>query len=65
MRQNRDSKLTRWCAISLPSPPRKLLQSLREHRGNATAVAREMGKARVQVQRWMRRFAIDPEFFQA
>ncbi len=41
------------------------MQSLREHRGNATAVAREMGKARVQVQRWMRRFAIDPEFFQA
>jgi DNA-binding NtrC family response regulator len=34
-----------------------------EHRGNVTHVARAMGKARVQVQRWMKRFAIDPGKF--
>ncbi len=31
-----------------------------EHGGNVTAVAREMGKARQQIQRWVRRFGIDP-----
>jgi DNA-binding NtrC family response regulator len=31
---------------------------LREHKGNVTAVARAMGKARVQVQRWIRRYEL-------
>jgi DNA-binding NtrC family response regulator len=40
-----------------------LLQLLRENGGNVTAVARAMGKARTQVQRWLRRFEIDPGSF--
>jgi DNA-binding NtrC family response regulator len=40
-----------------------LLQLLRQNGGNVTAVARAMGKARTQVQRWLRRFEIDPGSF--
>jgi DNA-binding NtrC family response regulator len=42
---------------------RELLARFAEHRGNVTQVARAMGKARVQVQRWMKRFGIDPSQF--
>jgi transcriptional regulator with GAF, ATPase, and Fis domain len=38
----------------------QLIELLRQHGGNVTAVARAMGKARPQVQRWLRRFDIDP-----
>jgi transcriptional regulator with GAF, ATPase, and Fis domain len=41
----------------------ELLVQFAEHHGNVTQVARAMGKARVQVQRWMKRFAIDPAKF--
>jgi transposase-like protein len=41
----------------------ELVQLLRENGGNVTAVARAMGKARTQVQRWLRRFEIDPGSF--
>jgi transcriptional regulator of acetoin/glycerol metabolism len=41
----------------------ELLRLFREHRGNVTQVARALGKARVQVQRWMKRFDIDPDKF--
>ena len=37
----------------------ELVAALEKHRGNLTAVAREIGKARTQVQRWIHRFAID------
>jgi transcriptional regulator with PAS, ATPase and Fis domain len=33
---------------------------LREHKGNVSAVARAMGKARMQLQRWIKRYRIDP-----
>ena len=36
---------------------------LREHSGNITAVARVMGKARVQIQRWIKRYQLDPKSF--
>ncbi|HVU04590.1 MAG TPA: sigma 54-interacting transcriptional regulator [Polyangiaceae bacterium] len=36
----------------------ELLSLLRAHNGNVTAVARSMGKARVQIQRWMRRYGL-------
>jgi transcriptional regulator with GAF, ATPase, and Fis domain len=36
---------------------------MREHSGNVTAVARAMGKARMQIQRWMKRYAIDARSF--
>jgi sigma-54 dependent transcriptional regulator, acetoin dehydrogenase operon transcriptional activator AcoR len=41
----------------------ELLGLLREHHGNVTAVAKVLGKARVQVQRWMRRYNIRPSVF--
>ena len=33
---------------------------LAEHGGNVTQIAREMGKARMQIQRWLKRFGLDP-----
>jgi DNA-binding NtrC family response regulator len=39
----------------------QLAELLAEHRGNVTAVARAIGKARTQVQRWLRRFGLDAE----
>ena len=41
----------------------ELIALLHEHEGNVTSVARVMGKARTQVQRWLRRYAIDPLSF--
>ncbi|WP_437802693.1 sigma 54-interacting transcriptional regulator [Sorangium sp. So ce693] len=41
----------------------ELVALLVEHRGNVTAVARAMGKARMQIQRWLKRYRIDPEQF--
>jgi transcriptional regulator with GAF, ATPase, and Fis domain len=41
----------------------ELEQLLREHKGNISAVARAMGKARMQIQRWVKRFALDPASF--
>lgn len=38
-----------------------VIRHFREQNGNVSAVARVMGKARVQVQRWMKRFKIDPQ----
>ena len=32
---------------------------LREHRGNVAAVARAMGKGRMQIHRWLARFELD------
>jgi transcriptional regulator with PAS, ATPase and Fis domain len=42
---------------------RELLVRMAEARGNVTEVARAMGKARQQIQRWVRRLGIDPEAF--
>jgi transcriptional regulator with AAA-type ATPase domain len=33
---------------------------LREHRGNVSAIARAAGKARNQIQRWLRRYSLNP-----
>ncbi len=41
----------------------ELTALLREHKGNVSAVARATGKARMQIQRWMKRFALTPEQF--
>ena len=41
----------------------ELIAQLRAHGGNVSAVARAMGKARTQVQRWLHRFRIDPFAF--
>jgi DNA-binding NtrC family response regulator len=41
----------------------ELISLLGEEGGNVSAVARRMGKARTQVQRWMHRFQLDPLSF--
>ncbi len=43
----------------------ELIELLRAHRGNVSAVARQMGVARMQIQRWCRRFHLDPASFRA
>jgi DNA-binding NtrC family response regulator len=41
----------------------ELAALFREHGGNISAVARTLGKARVQIQRWVKRYGLDPESF--
>jgi transcriptional regulator with GAF, ATPase, and Fis domain len=41
----------------------ELMELLRQHRGNISAVARASGKARVQIHRWLRRYRLDPRAF--
>jgi len=41
----------------------QLAQLLSEHRGNISAVARALGKERVQIRRWCRRWGLDPDAF--
>jgi transcriptional regulator of acetoin/glycerol metabolism len=41
----------------------ELVRQLSAHRGNVSAVARAMGKARMQIQRWMKRYALSSEQF--
>ena len=43
----------------------QLIELLRAHGGNVSAVARQMGVARMQIQRWCRRFHLDPASFRA
>ncbi len=37
-----------------------VVRALREHQGNVSAVARAMDKDRKQIQRWIKRFGLDP-----
>jgi sigma-54 dependent transcriptional regulator, acetoin dehydrogenase operon transcriptional activator AcoR len=41
----------------------RLVRLLQEHGGNVSAVAREMGVARMQIQRWLKRFGLDASSF--
>lgn len=41
----------------------EVMSLLREHHGNVSAVARAAGKGRTQVQRWLKRYALNPEDF--
>ena len=38
----------------------QVVTALREHQGNVSAVARALDKDRKQIQRWIKRFALDP-----
>jgi transcriptional regulator with GAF, ATPase, and Fis domain len=38
----------------------RLVLALEAHHGNVAEVARVLGRTRMQIHRWMRRFAIDP-----
>jgi len=42
-----------------------LVSALRDTEGNVSETARRMGKARQQIQKWLRRFGIDPASFRA
>ena len=50
-----------------PSDPealrKTLIALLEQHRGNISYVARDMGKARMQIHRWLQRFNLDPDAF--
>jgi DNA-binding NtrC family response regulator len=41
----------------------ELLAQLERHAGNLAEIARAMGKARMQVHRWCRRFGVDPNAY--
>jgi transcriptional regulator with PAS, ATPase and Fis domain len=41
----------------------ELERLLAQHGGNISAVARELGKARMQIQRWLARYELDPRRF--
>lgn len=43
----------------------ELSAHLREHGGNVSAVARTLGKARVQIQRWIKRYGLHPDSFRS
>ncbi len=43
----------------------ELLRLLRARNGNVSAVARDMGKARMQIHRWMTQFGLSPAEFRA
>ena len=43
----------------------ELVALLKEHRGNISSIARVMGKARMQVQRWLKRYGLDPQSFRS
>ncbi|MBL0221022.1 MAG: helix-turn-helix domain-containing protein [Myxococcales bacterium] len=38
----------------------QVVAALREHQGNVSAVARALDKDRKQIQRWIKRFNLDP-----
>jgi transcriptional regulator with GAF, ATPase, and Fis domain len=51
-------------AVSSRRPPpteQALRDLLMRHKGNIAAVGRELGKERMQVHRWMKRYAISVE----
>jgi len=43
----------------------RVVELLRDHRGNVTAVARTLGKAPIQIRRWCRRLSIEIAAFRA
>ncbi len=45
-----------------PTEP-ELRALLQRHAGNVAAVGRELGKARMQIHRWMERYGVEPEDF--
>ena len=43
----------------------RIVALLEKHRGNISHVARDLGKARVQIHRWMQRLSIDAEAYRS
>jgi transcriptional regulator with GAF, ATPase, and Fis domain len=49
---------------SVPSDS-ELRELLERHQGNVAAVGRELGKARMQIHRWMQRYGIEIDEFRS
>jgi transcriptional regulator with PAS, ATPase and Fis domain len=49
--------------LSASPPPHKLQALLEKHKGNIAAIARELGKDRAQVHRWLKYVKMDPKDF--
>jgi transcriptional regulator of acetoin/glycerol metabolism len=49
--------------VAPPTDARReeLVALLEKHQGNVSKVATDLGRVRQQVQRWLKRYAIDPE----
>ena len=41
----------------------ELVAALTKTKGNISEISRTMGKTRMQIHRWMKRFGLDPESF--
>jgi transcriptional regulator with GAF, ATPase, and Fis domain len=60
-----DSEMDDDRPLSAEDEERKqnLIAMLQEHGGNISAVARAMGKARMQIQRWVKRYRLEPDSY--
>src|SRR5690606_3256688 len=58
-------KTTRGLSPAEARLKQELVRALEQCEGNVSEVARVMGKARMQIQRWMKRFAIDPASYRS
>jgi transcriptional regulator of acetoin/glycerol metabolism len=69
--ETRDAGPTSLPARSAPRPltedelklKDELTAALTRTRGNVSEISRAMGKTRMQIHRWMKRFGLDPETF--
>jgi transcriptional regulator with PAS, ATPase and Fis domain len=61
--ENRQSRQPKSLSAGEAKLKEELIMKLGEAGGNVTEVARQMGKARMQIQRWVRRFGIEVEGF--
>ena len=65
--ESRDSISTRAAQRTLSDEDVKLKEeltaALTKTRGNVSEISRTMGKTRMQIHRWMKRFGLDPETF--
>jgi DNA-binding NtrC family response regulator len=43
----------------------ELVALLEKHKGNVTKIAGELGRVRQQVQRWLKRYGLDPELYRS
>ena len=42
---------------------REIVRLMTAHHGNVSAVARSMGRSRMQIHRWLKRLALNPDSF--
>jgi transcriptional regulator of acetoin/glycerol metabolism len=41
----------------------ELVELLTRHQGNVSAIARDLGKERIQIHRWLKRHGLSPDDF--